>query len=226
MSVVAGVDGCKGGWVMVRRYVERGTADFMIFQRWRDLPTTDMVAVDIPIGLPDTGPRGCDKLARRKLGPRGASVFLGLRRPLLEFETYDQARAWAKEDGFGLSKQAWYLLPKIRELDETVTPAAQARIREAHPELAFLALQGSPLEHSKKSPEGQKTRMDLLRENGFGRITNWIDILNTEHTTADDLIDACALALSAQRMLEGKGERLPADDPPRDAKGLRMEIWY
>lgn len=225
MSVAAGVDGCKGGWVMVRRYVERGTADFMIFQRWRDLPSADMVAVDIPIGLPDSGSRGCDKLARRKLGQRGASVFPGLRRPLLEFETYDRARAWAKQDGFGLSKQAWYLLPKVRELDETLTPASQARIREAHPELAFLTLQGSPLEHSKKTPEGQKTRMDLLRENGFGRITNWIDILDTEHATADDLLDACALALCAQRMLEGKGECLP-DDPPLDAKGLRMEIWY
>ena len=225
MSVAAGVDGCKGGWVMVRRYVERGTADFMIFQRWRDLPTADMVAVDMPIGLPETGSRGCDTLARRKLGQRGASVFLGLRRPLLEFETYDQARLWAKEDGFGLSKQAWYLLPKIREVDETVTPASQARIREAHPELAFLALQGSPLEHPKKTPEGQKTRMDLLRENGFGRISNWIDILNTGHAWADDLLDACALSLSAERMLKGKGERLP-DDPPLDAKGLRMEIWY
>ncbi|MHA1538076.1 MAG: DUF429 domain-containing protein [Alphaproteobacteria bacterium] len=226
MSVAAGVDGCKGGWVMVRRYVERGTADFMIFQRWRDLPSTDMVAIDMPIGLPESGPRGCDKLARRMLGPRGASVFLGLRRPLLDFETYDRARLWAREDGFGLSKQAWYLLPKIRELDEAVSPGDQARIREAHPELAFLALQGSPLEHSKKSPEGLKTRMDLLRENGFGRITNWVEILDTGHASADDLLDACALALSAERMLKNKGQRLPADEPPRDAKGLRMEIWY
>ena len=225
MSVAAGVDGCKGGWLMVRRYVERGTADFVIFQRWRDLPTADMVAVDMPIGLPATGSRGCDSLARRKLGQRGASVFLGLRRPLLDFETYEQARVWAKDDGFGLSKQAWYLLPKIRELDDTVTPAAQARVRETHPELAFMALQGSPLEHSKKSPEGQRTRMDLLRENGFGRITNWVGILDTVHASADDLLDACALSLSAERMLKGKGVHLP-DDPPRDAKGLRMEIWY
>ena len=226
MSVAAGVDGCKGGWVMVRRYVERGTADFMIFQRWRDLPSADMVAVDMPIGLPESGPRGCDKLARRMLGPRGASVFLGLRRPLLDFETYDRARLWAREDGFGLSKQAWYLLPKIRELDEALSPGNQERIRETHPELAFLALQGSPLEHSKKSPEGLKTRMDLLRENGFGRITNWIGILDTSHASADDLLDACALALSAERMLKNKGVRLPADEPPRDARGLRMEIWY
>jgi hypothetical protein len=27
-------------------------------------------------------------------------------------------------------------------------------------------------------------------------------------------------------MLKGEGTRLPADEPPRDAKGLAMEIWY
>jgi predicted RNase H-like nuclease len=34
------------------------------------------VAVDIPIGLPATGPRSCDVEARQRLGPRRSSVFL------------------------------------------------------------------------------------------------------------------------------------------------------
>lgn len=226
MTIAAGVDGCRGGWLMVRRYVDRGTADFVIAERWRDLPEADMIAVDMPIGLPDSGMRGCDQLARNRLGPRGMSIFMGLRRPLLEFRDYAAANAWAKEDGAGLSKQAWNILPKIRELDHIITPAMQAHIREAHPELAFLTLNGAPLDHSKKSIEGLKQRSDLLREHGFGRIRNWLGILSTAHAVEDDLLDACALALTAERILDGRGIRLPETDPPRDANGLRMEIWH
>jgi len=42
----------------------------------------------------------------------------------------------------------------------------------------------------------------------------------------DDVIDAAACALAAKRILAGEGEQLPASEPPRDARGLRMEIWY
>ena len=41
----------------------------------------------------------------------------------------------------------------------------------------------------------------------------------------DDFLDACVLAWLAGRIATGEAERLPAE-PPLDAKGLRMEIWY
>ncbi len=71
-------------------------------------------------------------------------------------------------------------------------------------------------------PAGQALRRDLLRRAGFP-----LD-LATQHIPAadvgtDDLIDACACAWSARRILEGRSLRFPAD-PPRDARGLRMEI--
>jgi predicted RNase H-like nuclease len=226
MTVVAGIDGCRGGWLMVRRTPESGRMDFVIFEHWADLPGAEMIAVDMPIGLPDSGERGCDRLARKLLGKRRSSVFLGLRRPLLDFEDYPSANEWAKADGAGLSKQAWYLLDKIREIDAAIKPADQARIRETHPELAFLALKGGPLDHAKKSPEGQAERIDLLETAGFVRIQPWIDLLSDERALPDDLLDACALSLAAERMLNGEGKRLPEDEPPRDAKGLAMEIWF
>ncbi|MDH3234980.1 MAG: DUF429 domain-containing protein [Alphaproteobacteria bacterium] len=225
MTVVAGIDGCRGGWLMVRREPERGRADFVIFEHWRDLPAADMIAVDMPIGLPESGERGCDRMARKLLGKRRSSVFLGLRRPLLDFEDYPSANEWAKADGAGLSKQAWYLLDKIREIDNAIKPDDQARIRETHPELAFLALKGGPLAHGKKSPEGQAERIELLEAAGFGRIQPWIDLIGGQQALTDDLLDACALALAAERMLRGAAKRLPGD-PPRDARGLAMEIWY
>jgi predicted RNase H-like nuclease len=125
-----------------------------------------------------------------------------------------------------LSKQAWFLLDKIREIDATIKPEDQARIRETHPELAFLALKGGPLEHAKKTAQGQAERVALLEDAGFGRVQPWIDLLSGEHALPDDLLDACALALAAERMHKGEGTRLPAEEPPRDAKGLAMEIWY
>jgi len=225
MTVIAGIDGCRGGWLMVRRDLERGSADFLIFEHWRDLPAADMIAVDMPIGLPETGSRGCDLMARKKLGHRRSSVFLGLRRPLLDFDSYAAANDWAKTDGAGLSKQAWYLLDKIREIDEEISPDDQDRIRETHPELAFLALKGAPLDHAKKTPAGFIERSTLLREAGLERIEQWLGMLTTKSAAADDLLDAAALALAAERMLRGEGARIP-DDPPRDAQGLRMEIWY
>ena len=40
---------------------------------------------------------------------------------------------------------------------------------------------------------------------------------------ADDLLDACACAWSASRIAEGRAFAFP-QNPPRDARGLRMEI--
>jgi len=210
---------------MVRRTPASGRSDFVLFERWADLPEAEMIAVDMPIGLPESGERGCDREARKLLGKRRSSVFLGLRRPLLGFADYPSANEWAKADGAGLSKQAWYLLGKIREIDDAIKPADQARIREAHPELAFLALKGGPLDHPKRTAAGQAERIALLEAAGFGPIQPRIDLLGPERAQPDDLLDACALALTAERMLNGEGKRLPAD-PPRDARGLAMEIWY
>ena len=41
----------------------------------------------------------------------------------------------------------------------------------------------------------------------------------------DDLLDACALLLVAERIARGEGRRVP-DAPLEDAAGLRAEIWF
>ncbi len=223
---VGGVDGCRGGWIMVARDPASGALTVHATRRWVDLPPVGLLAVDMPIGLPETGRRGCDFAARRLLGPgRSASVFIGLRRPLLGFADYPSANAWGKGDGAGLAKQAWYLLPKIAEIDRALTPADQERVRECHPELAFMRLAGAPIAESKLKPGGLQRRRALLEAAGIdtGRL---LAALDRRHAAADDLFDAAVLCLTAERIAGGAGIRLPADDPPRDARGLRMEIWY
>src|SRR5688572_27540790 len=75
---VAGVDGCKAGWLMVAR--DRfGALSLSIHARAAQVVATapDAVfAVDIPLGLVESGAREPDVLARRRLaGRRQRSVF-------------------------------------------------------------------------------------------------------------------------------------------------------
>lgn len=225
MQSVAGVDGCKGGWIMVRRGRDKAYGVHLA-TRWQDLPRADMVAVDMPIGLPDSGARGCDRRAQAALGPRRSSVFLWLRRGLLAFDDYPAANAWGKRvDGKGLAKQAWFLLPKIRELDACVTPRLQARIRECHPELAFATLTGAPMKFPKRDPRGARARLRALVDAGFTELPRWLKSLDRKLAKPDDLLDACVLCWQAERMARGEAKRFTST-PSRDARGLRMEIWY
>ncbi|KAA0248745.1 MAG: DUF429 domain-containing protein, partial [Acidobacteria bacterium] len=75
---VAGIDGTSSGWVAVvlqgGKVAEvRPFADFA--SAIEGLRDTRFIAIDIPIGLPGTGPRQADVLARKRLGARGSSVF-------------------------------------------------------------------------------------------------------------------------------------------------------
>ena len=147
--MLAGVDGCRAGWVVVLAHPLARNAhehQVTICARFDEilalLPTSTVCAVDIPIGLLEErqpGGRDCDRCASTLAGGAGPAVCS--RRPrdgLLEATHYDQVR------GHGLSIQAFNILPKIREVDRVMTPALQHRVYEAHPELAFQALAGQP----------------------------------------------------------------------------------
>jgi predicted RNase H-like nuclease len=182
-----------------------------------------MAAVDMPIGLPDSGARGCDALARALLpAERRSSVFLHLRRPLLGYDNHAAANHWAKADGKGISVQAWNIIPRIANLDSWITPARQRRVRESHPELIFLGLNaGAPLP-KKRTREGLAMRRRVLMAHGLRRIDALAATLDRKQAALDDLYDAAALALAARRFAAGGGTRLGGD---RDARRLRMEIW-
>ena len=85
------------------------------------------------------------------------------------------------------------------------------------------------MRHNKKTAEGRRERVRLLRR-VFGRAFQDPSRLRLEHGVAmlafDDVVDACVLAHVANRIHRGSAVRLPAAKPPRDRRGLRMEIWY
>ena len=224
MSVVAGVDGCRGGWVAavadrrgaVEVAVHRSLDTVLAAFRQGEIAA---VAIDMPIGLPSVPPRGCDVAARRLLGPRRSSVFPAPIRAVLGSRSYAEACARSRTAcGVALSRQAFNLLPKIDELDRALEPPLQERIVEAHPELAFAHAVGSPMQHPKRRPEGRRERLAALQRAGLTIRT----VGSTAAAAPDDLLDAAILTLVAQRVVEGSAERI--GDGACDARGLRMEI--
>lgn len=235
MTFVFGVDGCRGGWVAARRDRDGGPIALSLHPGIAFLfeaPRAAAAMIDMPIGLADSGRRACEREARARLKPRRqSSVFAAPRRPMLDFSDYAAANAFGKaqgpDAGGGLSKQAWMLISKIREVDAAMTPAHQAWIGECHPEVAFARLNGGPpCRHPKRTPEGAAERLEILRRAGAGDIEAAAQGLRREHARAvalDDSLDACALAFSAEARLDGRAWRL--GDGARDARGLLMEIW-
>lgn len=226
---LAGVDGCKAGWVVAARRAGAVTcrvAPTLATALPVD-PAPQWVALDIPLGLPAHGQRACDVAARAMLGPaRGRSVFAAPARYLLGARTYAEACAWgASAEGRKISRQTWNLFPKIREADAWLraNPALAGRVREAHPELAFAGLAGRPLTHSKKTPAGQAERQRVL-EAVFGlAVRQALAERRPGQCAADDVLDALALLWLAERLAVGQARTLPAQ-PPLDACGVPMAI--
>jgi predicted RNase H-like nuclease len=230
---LAGVDGCRGGWVVAMADVPDPSSGVLDDVEVRVVATfaevlrlgAATVAVDIPIGLPETGARDCDIEARRLLGPRRSSVFPAPARAALDAHergweaTLEASRAAA---GTGLSRQAFHLLPKIAEVDDALGAGTAARVVEAHPELAFARLGGGPLRHAKRVPEGRAHRAALLR----AAVPQVDDLLRgrPRGCAPDDLLDALALLGTARRLGTGTAELLGGGS--RDRCGRPMQIAW
>lgn len=235
--VYLGCDGCKAGWFCAG-IDARGQLGHRLLASIAELETgwrdSRQVLIDIPIGLPGpaTPARQCDRLARKRLGPgRGPSVFAPPARATLAAGDYRAALAINRQQtGKGISKQAWNIAPKIREVDEFLRrhPAWRGRLRESHPEIGFLMLnQGQPMRHNKKTPAGQAERLAVLGRVVPG-VMEWFETVQLEYprraVVADDILDALVLAVIAWRGA-GRYRTLP-DSPPRDEAGLPMEMVY
>ena len=87
MGRVAGVDGCPGGWVCIVHAPDTKSFTIAVFRTAADLldhdSTISVMAIDMPIGLVDTGRRQCDVLARNMLGRRHVCVSNAPIRPAL-----------------------------------------------------------------------------------------------------------------------------------------------
>lgn len=226
---IAGIDGCRSGWLIVEANGDLSKAELQFAPNWNSVNcAAKIVAVDMPIGISQRGVRQCEVEARKLLSPYAARVFKSLSRGALRFaqSEWKTANQWSKGQGFGgISKQIWNIRPKIKEIDRAIASADQARIYEAHPELAFARINGGKPLDSKHTPEGLRARKRLLVREGFTNLDSWLQDLRGKGAKADDLFDACALSLTARNILHGHAIHLP-EVVECDSRNLRMSISY
>jgi len=223
-----GVDGCRGGWLAAMSDGVDGAVSWRQLTSFRELyddGDADVIAIDIPIGLPDAGSRACDREARRLLGARRASVFAAPIRPVLGCATYAEARdVLARLGGASMSAQAYGIVRAVRDVDECVTHSDDDRVVETHPELAFVTLARAtgrtPPAYGKKTSAGHAERLALLS-------AVWADAAALvasapRPAAADDAADALVCLWVAHRW--ARGERHTLGDGSRDARRLPMRI--
>jgi len=217
MTTVLGVDGCKGGWLAAE--VGPSGISWQLFASARDFLAhpCDVVAVDIPIGLPASGVRQCDVLARRALPGQASSVFSAPVRPVLGAQTYAEARAISVGvDGRSLSAQCFGIVPKIAEVDRALRGRSGAEVLEVHPEVSFRALTRDRLP-SKRTAAGRDVRLAALR--------TWLPVELPSpppgRAAIDDCLDALVCAWTGARWLAGEAQVLGGEV---DATGQVMRI--
>jgi predicted RNase H-like nuclease len=232
MRLVCGVDGRKGGWVVITEDLDSkliswrscDTAHELIYHE----PKPEIIAIDIPIGLLEHGWRECDLEARRLLGPgRASSVFKAPIRPTLTAVSYKEACTISTQiEKKKISIQTWAIIHKIIDIDAALRQdfQLQTRLREVHPEICFCFLaEKQPLRYSKKNKLGYKERYALL-EPVFG---HWLQAALAEQRqldcAKDDILDSFAALWTAKRIARGISQTIPSS-PPSDFLGLCMEI--
>jgi predicted RNase H-like nuclease len=243
-----GVDGCTAGWVGVA-LDEHGFLGALLAPTIEDLaaqlPDADGFGIDIPIGLLTDGFRAADRLARRQVGPRAASVYVTPPRAVLEIDDHRKATLLAVQlTGSGISRQAHGLRHKILEVDRWLrsrTGGAQPRavgdrgaaavsghrprpsappVWEIHPEVSFTLLAGSHLP-PKNSWNGATRRRQLLHDAGVALPD---DLHEAGRAKVDDVLDAAVVAWSCRRLLHGEGRSWP-DPPELGPDGWPVAIW-
>lgn len=232
MPRVLGVDGCRSGWLGSWKSAP-GYPEARIWPALESLLAetgAEVIAIDIPIGLPERGDRRCDVEARTRLGGgRSSSVFSAPQRTIVGASSFEEANRLRREvEGKGVSKQAFGIFARVDEVDRLLRsrPELRGRLWEAHPEVSFAALHGAPILQRKRSREGKRIRIEALQKHfddeAFARIRSSIP---RRDAGDDDILDALACLWTAERIDLGVAVSIPKL-VPLDELGIPMRIVY
>ena len=166
------------------------------------------VCIDIPIGLSSDGFRACDRAARQLLGKRSSSVFpvpprLALARCLMRRSISRVRRIVEK----GVSKQAFYLLPKIREaeaLSVHPTPMTSIGWKRIRSSVSVVLMGPCPWKHTKKTDAGfreRRTDISASYTDQDGRPLDSSNLMASEprgQCARDDMVDALVCGVVAR----------------------------
>jgi len=229
--MIVGVDGYKRGWIAAIDGPD-GDTRIEVFATFSDIAKRagfKLVVIDVPIGLPDLGPRCADVEARRLLKRRGCCVFPAPIRPLLKCHTHAQASQERRRlEGKGCSIQLSSIIPKIKEVDDLMATdiGLKSRVREGHPEVTFAVMNGGgAIPVSKHKSEGRKIRLELLQL-WFGDQPRAAVDTNSKEA-CEDIIDAYAMLWTARRIFNHDPElrEFPSGEAAVDSMiGVPMKI--
>ena len=232
---LAGVDGCRAGWFAIVENLACNSFEPVITSSFdsllEELADCALIAVDIPIGLPNSGPRTCDLLARKYLSPkRGSSVFPAPIRPVLGASTHKDASEIRRSiEGKGVSIQSFAISKKIREVDNVLRGNREIarRVVEIHPEVSFAAMaSGIPMLCKKARTAGHHERVEHLRHHvPIEAIDFGLAAYALGAVAKDDILDAFAALWTARRIRAGTACHFPPT-AETDPYGLDMAIWY
>jgi predicted RNase H-like nuclease len=219
-----GIDGCRAGWLVAERHMESAALTLKVVDDdglRAALQRCALALVDMPIGLPETAPsRPCDTSLRAALSRgRRSSVFNPPVRAVLACGTWDDANATSRVIcGAGLSRQSWFLVPKIRVLDQLFSGRQdlQTLVLESHPEWLFERLSGHALA-PKKTPVGQLQRLDLLTgwEPPLQQVVPaFLASVKRSAVQPDDVLDALVLLREAEMAVSEGLQTLPEGQLP------------
>ncbi|MDA8441874.1 MAG: DUF429 domain-containing protein [Peptococcaceae bacterium] len=232
--ICVGIDGCKGGWVVV---VIRET-DFKVniiksidevFNRYNEY---DSVIVDMPIGLPESKAEDRpDGKVRARLKGKASSIFNTPCRQAVNANSYEEANQINRKIlDKGLSKQSYAICRKIQEIDEFLSnnPQHKNQLVESHPELCFAVLNlGEPLYDNKHTDVGLSKRVHVLghyyeqAQDVIKHAQNNEELKNC----LDDVVDALCLAIIGMLGLKNGFKTIP-ENPKMDRQGILMQMVY
>ena len=243
-KVFVGVDGCRAGWFAVFLEGENKSdcswkveifpefsflVDFLKNNYGQAEP---LILIDIPIGLKTgSGERLSDLGARSLLKARKSSIFPVPCREAVYAETYKEAcEVNERLTGKRISKQAWNIVPKIRDVDSFLVENKNFRekVREVGPEICFQAFTGFPMKSPKKKVEGFLERKEALSSIcPFANevIEYALSKYRRKDLAKDDILDSLAAALTA-KMGGMYGFKYVPNEPETDGKGLKIQMVY
>lgn len=201
---------------------------------WKYHSDAERILVTVPIGLPTTGRRRCDLLAKERVDRHRGSVPYAPIRPAVYEGNLEAAKRRNERAGYSIQNQTWGVVPRIREVDEFLDayPGARDRVHETHPEVCFAAYADEPLVEPPRTDAGIERRLAVLEgvwppagEAHRVAVERYMRPSFASFVGAErDVLDALVAAVTAS--LDGDRLAMLPNSPPRDGRGLPMGIVY